>query len=430
MERKIRENLINWKSSKNRKPLIIDGARQVGKTYTTLSFGKEFYKNSVYFNFENSTELQKIFDKDLEPKRIVEELSVFVGQTILKEDTLIIFDEIQACERALTSLKYFCENEPNYHIIAAGSLLGVALNREKYSFPVGKVDMMKMFPLDFEEFLWAFDRKDMSEAIKNHYERNEMFSLHEIAMDYYKKYLVIGGMPRVILDYLETDDFNFVLASQKTINDSYIADMAKYATPMETMKILNVFNTIPSQLAKENKKFQYKLIKTGARAHEYEAPIEWLVSSGIVDRCTKITEGKLPLKAYSEPSSFKLYLGDTGLLCSKLEIPANLIISGNNKFNEFKGALTENYVCVALSSNNYSLYYLERNQNMEIDFVIQDREGNIIPIEVKASENVRANSLNSFVKKYEPLYSIRVSGKNFGFENNIKSVPLYAVFCI
>lgn len=430
MERKIKTNLINWKNSNNRKPLIIDGARQVGKTYIALSFGKEFYKNSVYFNFENSTELQKIFDKDLEPERIIKELAIFVGQTILKEDTLIIFDEIQACERALTSLKYFCENEPNYHIIAAGSLLGVALNREKYSFPVGKVDMIKMFPLDFEEFLWALDRKDLSEAIKDNYESNKMFNLHEIAMDYYKKYLVIGGMPRVILDYLETDDFNFVLASQKTINDSYIADMAKYATPMETIKILNAFNTIPSQLAKENKKFQYKLIKTGARAHEYEVPIEWLISSGIVNRCTKITEGKLPLKAYSEPSSFKLYLGDTGLLCSKLEIPANLIISGNSKFNEFRGALTENYVCVALSSNNYSLYYLERNQNMEIDFVIQDKEGNIIPIEVKASENVRANSLNSFIKKYNPAYSIRISGKNFGFENNIKSVPLYAAFCI
>lgn len=430
MERKMKTNLINWKSSNNRKPLIIDGARQVGKTYIALSFGKEFYKNSVYFNFENSTELQKIFDKDLEPERIIKELAIFVGQTILKEDTLIIFDEIQACERALTSLKYFCENEPNYHIIAAGSLLGIALNREKYSFPVGKVDMIKMFPLDFEEFLWALDRKDLSEAIKDHYESNEMFNLHEIAMDYYKKYLVIGGMPRVILDYLETDDFNFVLASQKTINDSYIADMAKYATAMETIKILNAFNTIPSQLAKENKKFQYKLIKTGARAHEYEGPIEWLISSGIVNRCTKITEGKLPLKAYSEPSSFKLYLGDTGLLCSKLEIPANLIISGNSKFNEFRGALTENYVCVALSSNNYSLYYLERNQNMEIDFVIQDKEGNIIPIEVKASENVRANSLNSFIKKYNPAYSIRISGKNFGFENNIKSVPLYAAFCI
>ncbi|WP_294094188.1 AAA family ATPase [uncultured Cetobacterium sp.] len=430
MERKIKSSLINWKQNKNRKPLIIDGARQVGKTYIALSFGKEFYKNTVYFNFENSKELQKIFDKDLEPERIVKELSIFSGQSIFKNDTLIIFDEIQSCERALTSLKYFYENEPDYQIIAAGSLLGVALNREKYSFPVGKVDMMKMFPLDFEEFLWALNRKDLSESIRNHFKSDEMFSLHEIAIEYYKKYLVIGGMPRVILDFLETEDFNFVLASQKTINDSYIADMAKYASPMETIRILNAFNTIPSQLAKENKKFQYKLIKSGARAHEYEVPIEWLISSGIVNRCIKVNEGKLPLKAYCEPSSFKLYLGDSGLLCSKLEIPANLIINGNPKFNEFRGALTENYVCNALSSNNHSLYYLERNSNMEIDFIIQDKEGNIIPIEVKAGENVKANSLNSFIRLYDPLYSIRISSKNFGFENNIKSVPLYAVFCI
>lgn len=430
MERKIKNALINWKQSKNRKPLIIDGARQVGKTYIALSFGKEFYKNTVYFNFENSKELQKIFDKDLEPERIVKELSVFSGQNIFKNDTLIIFDEIQSAERALTSLKYFYENEPDYQIIAAGSLLGVALNREKYSFPVGKVDMMKMFPLDFEEFLWALDRKDLSELIREHFKSNEMFNLHEIALQYYKEYLVVGGMPRVILDFLETKDFNFVLASQKTINDSYIADMAKYASPMETIRILNAFNTIPSQLAKENKKFQYKLIKSGARAHEYEVPIEWLISSGIVNRCTKVNEGKLPLKAYCEPSSFKLYLGDSGLLCSKLEIPANLIINGNPKFNEFRGALTENYVCNALSSSNHSLYYLERNSNMEIDFIIQDKEGNIIPIEVKAGENVKANSLNSFIRLYNPLYSIRISSKNFGFENNIKSVPLYAVFCI
>lgn len=430
MERKIKNALINWKQSKNRKPLIIDGARQVGKTYIALSFGKEFYKNTVYFNFENSKELQKIFDKDLEPERIVKELSVFSGQNIFKNDTLIIFDEIQSAERALTSLKYFYENEPDYQIIAAGSLLGVPLNREKYSFPVGKVDMMKMFPLDFEEFLWALDRKDLSELIREHFKSNEMFNLHEIALQYYKEYLVVGGMPRVILDFLETKDFNFVLASQKTINDSYIADMAKYASPMETIRILNAFNTIPSQLAKENKKFQYKLIKSGARAHEYEVPIEWLISSGIVNRCTKVNEGKLPLKAYCEPSSFKLYLGDSGLLCSKLEIPANLIINGNPKFNEFRGALTENYVCNALSSSNHSLYYLERNSNMEIDFIIQDKEGNIIPIEVKAGENVKANSLNSFIRLYNPLYSIRISSKNFGFENNIKSVPLYAVFCI
>lgn len=430
MKRKIEEKLIEWKNRENHKPLIIDGARQIGKTYIAFSFGKENYKNSVYFNFENSKDLNRIFEKDLNPERIIRELSVFSGSTILEKETLIIFDEIQASEKALTSLKYFYEEKPNYDIICAGSLLGVALNRESYSFPVGKVELLRMYPMDFEEFLWALNEIKLSKMIREHFNSNEAFSLHDKAMEYYKKYLVIGGMPRVILDYIETENFDFVYSSQKTLNDSYIADMAKYATPYETVKIMNTFNSIPAQLAKENKKFQYKVIKSGARANEYEVPIEWLVSSGVINKCVKVTEGKLPLKAYSEPSSFKIYLADTGLLCSKFEIPANIILYGNDTFVEFRGALTENYVCSALAMNNYASYYFEKNQTLEIDFVIQDKEGNIIPVEVKSAEHVRATSLNNYIKRYSPKYSIRVSGKNFGFENGIKSVPLYAVFCI
>ena len=430
MKRKIEEKLIEWKNRENHKPLIIDGARQIGKTYIAFSFGKENYKNSVYFNFENSKDLNRIFEKDLNPERIIRELSVFSGSTILEKETLIIFDEIQASEKALTSLKYFYEEKPNYDIICAGSLLGVALNRESYSFPVGKVELLRMYPMDFEEFLWALNEEELSKMIREHFSSNEPFSLHDKAMEYYKKYLVIGGMPRVILDYIETENFDFVYSSQKTLNDSYIADMAKYATPYETVKIMNTFNSIPAQLAKENKKFQYKVIKSGARANEYEVPIEWLVSSGVINKCVKVTEGKLPLKAYSEPSSFKIYLADTGLLCSKFEIPANIILYGNDTFVEFRGALTENYVCSALAMNNYASYYFEKNQTLEIDFVIQDKEGNIIPVEVKSAEHVRATSLNNYIKRYSPKYSIRVSGKNFGFENGIKSVPLYAVFCI
>lgn len=430
MKRKIEEKLIEWKNRKNHKPLIIDGARQIGKTYIAFSFGKENYKNSVYFNFENSKGLNRIFEKDLNPERIIRELSVFSRSTILEKETLIIFDEIQASEKALTSLKYFYEEKPNYDIICTGSLLGVALNRESYSFPVGKVELLRMYPMDFEEFLWALNEVELSKMIREHFNSNEAFSLHDKAMEYYKKYLVIGGMPRVILDYIETKNLDFVYSSQKTLNDSYIADMAKYATPYETVKIMNTFNSIPAQLAKENKKFQYKVIKSGARANEYEVPIEWLVSSGVINKCIKVTEGKLPLKAYSEPSSFKIYLADTGLLCSKFEIPANIILYGNDNFAEFRGALTENYVCSALAMNNYTSYYFEKNQTLEIDFIIQDKEGNIIPVEVKSAEHVRATSLNNYIKRYSPKYSIRVSGKNFGFENGIKSVPLYAVFCI
>ena len=430
MKRKIEKKLIEWKNRKNHKPLIIDGARQIGKTYIAFSFGKENYKNTVYFNFENSKNLNRIFEKDLNPERIIRELSVFSGSTILEKETLIIFDEIQASEKALTSLKYFYEEKPNYDIVCAGSLLGVALNRESYSFPVGKVELLRMYPMDFEEFLWALNEEELSKMIREHFNSNEAFSLHDKAMEYYKKYLVIGGMPRVILNYIETENLDFVYSSQKTLNDSYIADMAKYATPYETVKIMNAFNSIPAQLAKENKKFQYKVIKSGARANEYEVPIEWLVSSGVINKCIKVTEGKLPLKAYSESSSFKIYLADTGLLCSKFEIPANIILYGNDNFAEFRGALTENYVCSALAMNNYTSYYFEKNQTLEIDFIIQDKEGNIIPVEVKSAEHVRATSLNNYIKRYSPKYSIRVSGKNFGFEKGIKSVPLYAVFCI
>lgn len=430
MERKIVDKLIKWKNSSNRMPLVIYGARQVGKTYTALSFGKKYYKNTAYFNLEDSTEVSNIFERDLDPERIVKELAAKSAQTILKEDTLIIFDEIQACERALTSLKYFCENAPEYHIIAAGSLLGVALNREKYSFPVGKVNMITLYPLDFEEYLWALDKGQIAELIRDSFDNNEPLSIHETAMDLYKSYIITGGMPQAVLEYLREKDYNFVMAAQKNINDAYIADMAKYATPNETTKIMAAFNSVPAQLAKDNRKFQYKVIKSGARAYEYETPIDWLKSSGVIIKCNKVTEGKLPLSAYADNASFKVYMTDNGLLCSKFGIPPNAILVDMPAFEGFKGALAENYVATALVNNGYIPYYWESNGNAEVDFVIQDRDGNIIPTEVKAADNVRSKSLNQFVAKYEPKYSIRVSGKNFGFENGIKSVPLYAVFCI
>jgi len=430
MERKMSKKLQIWKASHNRMPLILYGARQVGKTYTALSFGKEHYKNTVYINLEDSLEVAGIFERDLDPERIIRELSVKSGQTIFKGDTLIILDEIQACERALTSLKYFCENAPDYHIIAAGSLLGVAVNREKYSFPVGKVDMLTLYPLDFEEFLWALGKGYLAELIRNSFEVNEPLSLHDTAMDLYKTYLVTGGMPRAVLEYIEKQDFNFVLAAQKTINDAYIADMAKYATPIETTKIMAAFNSIPAQLAKDNRKFQYKVIKSGARAYEYETPLEWLKASGVIIKCHKVNEGKLPLTAYIDGSSFKVYMTDTGLLCSRFNIPPNAVLVDMPSFYGFKGALTENYVCSAFNTKGYTPFYWESQGKAEVDFVIQDKLGNIIPVEVKSSDNVKAKSLIQFVKRYNPSYSIRISVKNFGFENGIKSVPLYAVFCI
>ena len=430
MERKKSKKLLEWKNDKEKTPLILYGARQVGKTYTILSFGKENYKNVAYINFEDNTEISKIFEQDLEVERIIKELSVKLGITILEEDTLIFFDEIQACERALTSLKYFAESNTKYHVVAAGSLLGIAINRQKYSFPVGKVKMLTLYPLDFEEFLWALDKKDLANMIRQAFSEDKEFSLHSLANEYYRLYLAIGGMPRAILEYKEKQDMDFVTAILKDINNSYIADMAKYATSTETTKIMAVYNIISAQLAKENKKFQYKLIKSGARAYKYETAINWLNASGIINQCTKINEGKLPLSAFIEPESFKIYMGDVGLLCNKFGIPANIVIVENDNMNDFKGALAENYVCNSLVQCGLKPYYWESNGKAEVDFVVQDKDGNIIPIEVKSSIHTRSKSLNVFKSLYKIPYSIRISTKNFGFENDIKCIPLYSVFCL
>jgi predicted AAA+ superfamily ATPase len=430
MERKISNRLLAWKNNPKHMPLLIYGARQVGKTYTALTFGKTYYKNTVYFNMEDSGEITSIFERDLSPERIIRELTAKSGQTIFKEDTLIIFDEIQSCERALTSLKYFSEDAPEYHIIAAGSLLGVALNREKYSFPVGKVDMLNMYPLDFEEFLWATGNKQLCELIQDSFEEFTPLSLHETAMDLYKTYLVVGGMPRAVLEYVDTRDFDFVISAQKTLNDAYIADMAKYAAPQETTKIMAAWASVPAQLAKENHKFQYKVIKSGARAYEYETPLDWLKTAGIINKCIRVSEGKMPLSAYADNSSFKVYMMDTGLLCSKFDIAAGVVINSPTSFDGFKGALAENYIMQALVANGFSPYYWSSPGKAELDFVFQDKQGNIIPLEAKSADNVKAKSLRNFVSLYKPPYSIRVSAKNFGFENGIKSIPLYAMFCL
>ena len=430
MERKIIEALKRWKASPKRMPLLLGGARQVGKTYTALTFGKQYYKNTAYFNMEDSSEIISIFERDLDPARIVSELSVKLGEAIYPDDTLIIFDEIQACERALTSLKYFCEKAPQYHIIAAGSLLGVALKREKYSFPVGKVDMMTLYPLDFEEFLWATGHEKLCAMIQDSFSSFTPLSLHDTALDLYKTYLVVGGMPKAVSEYVETKDFDFVTAAQKSLNDAYIADMAKYATPQDTTRIMAAWGSVPAQLSKENHKFQYKVIKSGARAYEYETAIDWLKAAGMVNICTRVREGKMPLAAFADNDSFKLYMMDTGLLCSKFSIAASVVLHSPHSFDGFKGALAENYIMQALTVNGFEPFYWSSPGKAELDFVIQDRSGNILPLEGKSADNVKAKSLRTFVSLYEPPYAIRVSAKNFGFENNIKSIPLYALFCL
>jgi len=430
MERKFTKELLQWKKSSKRMPLLLAGARQVGKTYGLLSFGKTEYKNTVYLNFEDNRLLEKIFERDLNPERILKELSEISGETIFKEDTLIIFDEIQSCERALTSLKYFCENAPEYHIAAAGSLLGVTLNRSQFSFPVGKVDRIAVYPLDFEEFLWALGKKQTVEVIRECFEKNEACNLHELYIELYKIYLLVGGMPQIVSEYISHNDFNIVSLKQKSINDAYIADMVKYATPVETAKILAAYNSIPAQLAKENHKFQYKIIKTGARAYDFEFSLDWLKAAGIVYKCVKSREGKFPLDLFAQHDFFKIYLSDTGLLSVKYNLPAQILLSDFSGFDNIKGSLAENYILTALNNNGYTPFYWESEGKAEIDFIFQDKNGNIIPVEVKSSHNTRSKSLNQFCLKYKPPYSIRFSTKNFGFENQIKSIPLYAAFCV
>ena len=359
MERKIEKRLLEWKNQTSRKPLIVQGARQVGKTFTILNFGKANYKNVVYLNFESQPDLSNIFERNLDPVRIIRELSVFSDSTIFEGDTLIFFDEIQSCEKALTSLKYFNESAPDYHIIAAGSLLGVALNRETRSFPVGKVDMITQYPLDFEEFLTAFGRATAVEMIRECFNSNTFCSVHQSLLDYFYQYMFIGGMPQVINEYLRSDDYTFVGIAQRAIHDAYIADMAKYATAAETIRIMAVYESIPSQLARENHKFQYKLVKSGGRSSVYELPVEWLKAAGIVIKCPKIQTGSFPLSASTDPSVFKIYLSDTGMLCSKYAVPAQRMFSETGGMDSVKGILAENHVAAALAVNGYQPGYWE-----------------------------------------------------------------------
>ena len=430
MERKIESELIKWKNSTTRMPLVLHGARQVGKTFVVTKFAREQYSNFVYLNFEANAQLQAIFARDFSPKRIVADLSVLMGVAIQEQNTLLFFDEIQASERALTSLKYFSEDSPNYHIIAAGSLLGVALHREQYSFPVGKVVLKMLYPFDFEEFLWATASKDAAKIVRACYDNDVSCSLHAHFMEQFRLYLCLGGMPQVINTYMQTKSFDEVANVQRNIADAYIADMAKYSLPADTVKIMSTYNSIPSQLSKENTKFQYKLIKSGARSNQYETAMDWLCASGIVIKCVRIHQGRYPLSVFSEQGIFKIYMGDVGLLRSKLGISAQVILSDSQQMNYFKGSLIENYVANALVSCGFECYYWESEGKAEVDFVIQTGGGECIPIEVKSSDNVRSKSLNQYILKYNPAYSIRISAKNFGFENGIKSIPLYAVFCI
>lgn len=430
MERKIYQDLLNWKLNNDRKPLILQGARQVGKTYIVNYFAGKEYVNSVYCNFEKDSQLHDFFD-NLDPMTIIKKISFYKRKEILPHNTLIIFDEIQACPQAITSLKYFNEEANDYHIISLGSLLGVSVNRSNFSFPVGKVQFMTMYPLDFEEYLMAKNEHELISLIKNCFLTNTPLdrAFHERAIDYYKEYLYVGGMPEAVMEYNRNSNPELVRIIQQSILESYLNDMGKYNKQTEIPKTKIVYKSIGTQLGKENKKFQYKNIKHGARSKEYQEAIEWITLSGIATQLYKLETVLLPLNAYQSLTDFKFYMNDVGLCTASQNIYIEDILSNNELLSIFKGGLTENYVFNQLLSNNIKSYYWVSDGVAEVDFVVR-LNNDIIPIEVKSTENIRSKSLSIYKDINKPKYSIRISLRNFGYENEIKSVPLYAVFCI
>lgn len=430
MKRKIMEKLYQWRSQQtDRMPMLLYGARQVGKTFAMRELAAEGFQNSVYINFEEDWRIGDYFHTDIKADVLLSTLEKYYHTRIIPDQTLIIFDEIQMCERALTSLKYFAEEAPEYHVIAGGSLLGVALKREQFSFPVGKVQMMAMYPMDFEEYLWAKGKELLAEEIRKHFIENKAIAaeLHRDAMQEYQHYCITGGMPAVLKADLAKEAVLTQEEIRQMILNAYIADMAKYAKATETVKIFAAYDSLPVQLARDSKKFQYKLIRSGARASQYGDSIDWLARSGIVNKCNKCTQGFMPPAAYQDLSAFKLYYSDLGLLSARTGMTEQSLLAAESE--RFRGIYAENYVACALAANGYELFYWESEGTAEVDFVIV-REGRVIPVECKAGEHVKAKSLMVYRERYAPVYCIRISGRNFGMVDGIRSVPLYAAFCI
>lgn len=431
MKRKIYNELIKWKKEDINTPLMVVGARQIGKTYTIDEFCKNEFTNYIYINLLNNKEIIEIFKENINTEEKIKKMELSLGHTIDYENTIIFFDEIQESEELISALKFFCESKVSYKIICAGSLLGVKINRFHSSFPVGKVRIINMYPMNFEEFLWAMDYEIAIPEIKRCYQENVKMSdsIHEKLLNYYRMFLCVGGMPRMVLSLKETQKILEVDKSiASNIYKEYLMDMNKYVTNVtEGIKNKTIYNSIPSQLANLSNKFQYGKINNNARKRDYETSLDWLISSKMVLRSNLVKKVEIPLKAYIDNDYFKLYLSDIGLLVSILEIRYNDIML--NKEFMYKGVLAENYVATELIHNYETLYYWQSENRAEIDFLINAKDG-IIPIEVKANTNNNSKSLNLYMEKYKPSFAIRISSKNFGFENNIKSVPLYATFCI
>lgn len=420
------EKLYKWKNNKRRKPLIIEGARQVGKTWLMKEFGKQAYADTVYINFDSNSRMADLFSADLDTDRLIMGLELYAGRKINPENTLLIFDEVQEVPRALASLKYFYENAPQYHIVCAGSLLGIALHQGT-SFPVGKVDFLKLYPLSFSEFLMATGNERFAELLKNQ-DYEMITSFKQTYIDALKHYYFVGGMPEAVQSFAESKDFNEVRAIQKRILAAYEQDFSKHAPNEIVPKIRMLWNSIPSQLARENKKFIYGLVREGGRAREYETAIMWLSDCGLVHKVSRVNAAGIPLKAYEDLKAFKLFIVDVGLLGCMTGLRQRTLLDGDDLFVEFKGALTEQYVCQQLKTiEDLGIYYYTNDRgSCEIDFVVDTGE-QIVPIEVKAETNLRAKSLKTYRERFEPELSVRTSMADYKKEDWLLNLPLYAI---
>jgi uncharacterized protein len=427
MKRELIKDLIAWKSDSRRKPLVLQGARQVGKTWLVKSFGETEYKNYVHFNFEKKPEYKTVFEGDLTPHILIEKLSLIIGKKINAENTLIFFDEIQVCPEALTSLKYFYEEAPEFHIIAAGSLLGVSVGKTS-SFPVGKVNFLTLYPLSFKEFLVAIDNELLAEALETIKIQPEV--IHNKALEHLKTYFLLGGMPEVLNDYIKNKDIRIVRKIQNDILEAYKNDFSKYADPAQAIKLAEIWDTIPFTLAKENKKFKYSDVKSKARASHYEQSIAWLKNAGLIYVVNQIRAAKVPLAGYADHSKFKIYLLDTGLLGALLKIPPDIILSPTDAFSEYNGAFVENYVCLELhKALEQPLHYWASEGEAEVDFVLQFKN-EIIPLEAKSGTNRNIKSLRSYANKFNPRLLLRASPRTHAITNEFINIPLYNILSI
>ena len=420
------EKLLKWKQSKRRKPLIIEGARQVGKTWLMKEFGRQAYEDTVYINFDSNSRMAELFAPDLDTERLIMGLELYAGRKIDPEKSLLIFDEVQEVPRALTALKYFYENAPQYNIVCAGSLLGIALHQGT-SFPVGKVDFLKLYPLSFNEFLRAIGEERFAELLDKR-DFQMITSFRQTYIDALKQYYFVGGMPEAVQSFAENKDFNEVREIQRRILAAYEQDFSKHVPNEIVPRLRMLWNSIPSQLAKENKKFIYGLVREGARAKEYETAIMWLCDCGLVHKVSRVNTAGIPLRAYEDLKAFKLFLVDVGLLGCMAGLRQRTLLDGNALFVEFKGALTGQYVCQQLKTiENLDVYYYTNDRgSCEVDFVVDTGE-RIVPVEVKAEINLKAKSLKTYREKFSPEVAVRTSMADYKKEDWLVNLPLYAI---